>query len=101
MAATLKLTHKAIGAEVRRDTYDILVDGQPVGSVEMNDTVEIPIEPGRHTVQIRDGRKSSRIEPFDAAEGETVAFRCTGKRFVLLFLASFVIPSLALVLKRV
>jgi hypothetical protein len=27
MAATLKVTHKAIGVEVRRGTYDIVVDG--------------------------------------------------------------------------
>jgi hypothetical protein len=100
VAATLRLTHKAIGAEVRRDPYEILVDGQPDGSVEMNDTIELPIEPGRHTVQIRDGRKSSSVESFDAAEGETVAFRATGKRFLPIFLASFVVPSLALKLKR-
>jgi hypothetical protein len=100
MAATLKLTHKAIGAEVRRNPYDILVDSQGVGSVKMNDTIEIPIESGRHTLQVRDGRKSSSTETFDAAEGETVAFRCTGKRFVLLFLLSFLVPSLALKLKR-
>ncbi len=100
MSATLKLTHKAIGAEVRRHPYDILVDGQGAGSVKMNETVELPIEPGRHTLQVRDGRKSSGTETFDAAEGETVAFRCTGKRFVLLFLLSFVVPSLALKLKR-
>jgi hypothetical protein len=49
MTATLKVTHKAIGAEVRRGTYDIVVDGNLAGSVEMNDTIEIPIEPGRHT----------------------------------------------------
>ena len=36
MAATLKLTHKAIGVEVRRGTYDIVVDGQRGGSLEMN-----------------------------------------------------------------
>ena len=45
MSATLKLTHKAIGAEVRRGTYDVAVDGKRVGSVEMNDTIEIPVEP--------------------------------------------------------
>ena len=44
MSATLKLTHKAIGVEVRRGTYDAVVDGERVGSVEMNDTTEIPIE---------------------------------------------------------
>ena len=100
MPATLKLTHKAIGAEVRRDPYDALVDGEPVGSVEMNDTIEIPVEPGRHTLQVRNGRNSSRTETFDAAEGEVVAFRCTGKRFLPIFLASFVAPRLALSLRR-
>jgi hypothetical protein len=100
VAATLRLTHKAIGAEVRRDPYEILVDGQPAGSVQMNDTIELPVEPGHHTVQIRDGRKSSSTEDFDAAEGETVGFRATGKRFLPIFLASFVVPSLALKLKR-
>ena len=100
MAATLKLTHKAIGVEVRRGTYEIVVDGQHVGSLEMNDTIEIPIEPGRHTLQVRNGRNSSRNQTFDAAEGETVAFRCTGKSILPIFLASFVVPSLALNLKR-
>jgi hypothetical protein len=85
MSATLKLTHKAIGAEVRR---------------EMNATVEIPVEPGRHTVQVRNGRNSSRTETFDAADSETVTFRCTGKRFLPIFLASFIVPSLVLKLKR-
>jgi hypothetical protein len=100
MAATLKLTHKAIGVEVRRGTYDIVLDGQPAGALEMNDTIEIPIEPGRHRLQLRSGRSSSRTRTFDAAEGQTVAFRCTGKSFLPIFLASFVVPSLALQLRR-
>jgi hypothetical protein len=61
MSATLKLTHKAIGAEVRRGPYDVVVDGERVGSV---------------------------------------AFRCTGKRPLPIFLASFVVPRLALKLVR-
>ena len=100
MSATLKLTHKAIGAEVRRGTYDVVVDGERVGSVEMNDTIEIPVEPGRHTLQACAGRKSSSTETFDAPEGEIVAFRCTGKRFLPIFLASFIVPRLALKLVR-
>ena len=100
MSATLKLTHKAIGAEVRRGPYDAVLDDAPVASVEMNDTIEIPVEPGRHTLQLRNGRQSSSPQTFDAAEGEIIAFRCTGKRFLPLFLASFVIPSLALKLVR-
>jgi hypothetical protein len=97
---TLRLTHKAIGAEVRRGTYDVVVDGERVGSVEMNKTIEIPIEPGRHALQVRSGRNSSGTRTFEAAEGKTVAYRCTGKRFLPIFLASFVVPSLALTLVR-
>jgi hypothetical protein len=100
MSATLKLTHKAFGAEVRRGAYDVVVDGERVESVEMSDTVEIPVEPGRHTLQVRDGRKSSSTETFDAVDGEIIAFRSTGKRFLPVFLASFIVPRLALKLVR-
>jgi hypothetical protein len=100
MAATLKLTHKAIGAEVRRGTYDVVVDAERVGAVGMNDTIDIPIEPGHHTLQVRNGRNLSRTLTFDAAEGQIVAFRCTGKRILPIFLLSFVVPRLALSLRR-
>ena len=100
MSAMLKLTHKATGAEVRRGPYLVVVDGERVGSVEMNDTIEIPVEPGRHTLQVRNGPKSSGTETFDAAEDEIVAFRCTGKRFLPIFLASLIVPRLALKLVR-
>ena len=96
MPAALKLTHKAIGAEVRRGAYDVVVDAERVRSVKMNDTIQIPVEPGRHTLQVRHGRKSSSTETFDAADGEIVAYRCTGKRFLPIFLVSFVVPGLAL-----
>lgn len=100
MSATLKLTHKAIGTEIRRGTYDVLLDGERAGSVEMNDTFETPVEPGRHTLQVRSGRNSSRTKSFEAAGGETIAFRCTGKSILPIFLASFIVPSLALSLHR-
>jgi hypothetical protein len=100
MSATLKVTHKAIGVEVRRGTYDVEVDGKRVDSLAMNDTIETPVEPGRHSLQVRDGRKSSRTKTFDAVEGDVVAFRCTGKSLLPIFLLSFLVPSLALTLVR-
>lgn len=100
MTATLKMTHKSIGVEVRRGTYDVMVDGQRAGSLEMNATIEIPIEPGRHTLQLRCGRNSSRTQTFDADDGQSIAYRCTGKSVLPIFLLSFVIPSLALQLRR-
>lgn len=100
MSARLELTHKSIGAEVRRRPYDVVLDGERVGSVQMNDTFEIPIEPGRHTLQVRSGRNSSRTKTFDAGDEETVAFRCTGKSILPIFLLSFAVPNLALSLHR-
>ena len=100
MSVTLRVTHKAIGAEVRRDPYDIVVDGELVGSVPMNGTFELTLAAGRHSLQLRSGRKSSRDENFDSVDGDLIAYRCTGKRFLPLFLASFVNPRLALVLVR-
>jgi hypothetical protein len=38
MPATLKVRHEAIGAEVRRGTYNIVVDGNRAGSVELHGT---------------------------------------------------------------
>lgn len=107
MPATLKVDHKAIGAEVRRGPYEIVLDDRRIGAVEMNDTFEVQIDPGRHRLQVRNGRSSSRTRAFDAAEGEIVSFRCSGKGVVaipglgaLAFLLSFAFPSLALSLRR-
>jgi len=48
------------------------------------------------TLQVRNDRNLSRTLTFDAAEGQVVAYRCTGKRFLPIFLVSFVVPRLAL-----
>ncbi len=100
MSATLKVTRKTVGMEVRRGTFDVLVDGERVGSVALHDTIEMPVEAGRHTLQVRGGRNSSRTQTFDATEDRVVAFRCGGKRALPIFLMSFVVPSLALSLRR-
>lgn len=100
MSATLTLTHKTIGVEVRRGTYEVVLDGQRVGSVELNDTFETPVEPGSHTLKLRSGRNSSRTRTFDAADGDIVSFHCSGKSILPIFLLSFAVPSLALSLHR-
>jgi hypothetical protein len=100
MSATLRLAHKTIGVEVRRGTYEVMIDGNRAGSVDLNETVDIPVEPGRHTLQLRSGRNSSRTKSFDVADGEIASFRCSGKNILPIFLLSFVVPSLALTLTR-
>lgn len=100
MATTLRVTHKTIGVEVRRGTYEVVLDGEDAGPLELNDSIEVPVEPGPHTLQVRSGRNSSQTKTFEAAEGETVAFRCSGKSILPIFLLSFVVPRLALSLHR-
>jgi hypothetical protein len=100
MSATLRLTHKTIGVEVRRGTYDVMVDGKRAGSLELSETIDIPVEAGRHTLQVRSGRNSSPTKTLDIAEGEIASFRCSGKSILPIFLLSFVVPSLALSLTR-
>jgi hypothetical protein len=100
MVATLKLTHRTIGVEVRRGPYDILVDGHPAGSLKLNETIAIPVEPGPHTLQLRSGRSSSRRKTFNAVDDETIPFRCGGKSILPIFLLSFLVPSLAISLHR-
>jgi hypothetical protein len=101
VTATLKVAHKVIGVEVRRGTFDVMVDGKRTGTVEKHGTFETPVEPGHHTVQIRNGRRnSSRTAAFDADEDQIIAFRFSGKNILPIFLLSFAVPSLAISLKR-
>lgn len=58
---------------MRRGAYDVVLDGARAGSVEMNDTFEISLEVGRHTLQLYSVRKASRTESFTVVEGHTIA----------------------------
>jgi hypothetical protein len=55
-------------AELRRKPFQIILDGGPAGSIARNQTVELPVEPGLHTLQVRDGRYSSHTRSFDVAD---------------------------------
>lgn len=86
--------------ELRRGTFRVLLDGDDVGSIDRHQTIEVPIEPGHHTLKVEAGRYSSGRRPFDTADGEIVNFRCNGARIWPLYIASIVKPDLALILKR-
>jgi hypothetical protein len=78
----------------------VTVDGKHVGTLELNGTIDITVEPGHHTLQVLNGRNPSRTKTFDVTEGEIARFRCSGKSILPIFLLSFVVPSLALTLQR-
>ena len=87
-------------AELRRKRFDIILDGNPAGSIDRNQTVELPVEPGPHTLQVRSGRYSSRVESFDASDGTNIHFRCSGAILWPQYVASLFVPTIGLKLKR-
>jgi hypothetical protein len=100
VSATLRVTRETFGVELTRGQFEIEVDGKNAGSVKHGETVESPLEPGRHTLRIRKGRYSSRDRSFDAADGDIVSFRCSGAIFWPRWVASQVKPNLGIILKR-
>lgn len=100
MPGTLRVIREGIGIELRRGTFEITMDGNVVARIERGDTAEVPLQPGRHRLQIRAGRYSSRPHDFDSADGEVVNFRCHGAMMWPRYVASIVKPDLALSLRR-
>jgi hypothetical protein len=100
VSATLKLTREGVGIELMRGQFEISVDGKGTGPVQYGETVERPLEPGRHTLRLRAGRYSSREYSFDAADGGIVSFRCHGAMAWPRYVASLVKPDLAISLQR-
>jgi hypothetical protein len=101
MSPTVILERKTVRiAELRREPFQIVLDGSPAGSIDRNQTVELPVEPGSHTLQVRARRYSSHTVSFDAADGTNVRFRCNGAILWPQYVASLFVPAIGLKLKR-
>jgi hypothetical protein len=101
VSATLRVTHEVeFGFELRRGLFEVSLDGKNVGPLANHETVETSLESGHHSIRIRKGRYSSRDHPFDVGDGEVVIFRCHGTRIWPRYVASIVVPNLAISLKR-
>jgi hypothetical protein len=101
MSPTVSLTRATNGVlELRRSTFEVLLDGQPAGSIDRNQSLELPVQPGPHTLQIRTGRYTSPTRSFDAADGTDIHFRCNGAILWPPYVASLVVPTIGLKLKR-
>jgi hypothetical protein len=100
VTATLHLLReKSAAIELRRGPFNVFLDGNDVATIDMHGAVDLPIEPGRHTLQVKRGRSSSGQRSFIAADGAIVNFRCNSARIWPIYLASLVVPSLGLKLQ--
>ncbi len=100
MPSTLILAREGTGIELRRGPFEIQLDGRNVGSINRHETIETPVEPGRHHLRIRSGRYSSHDQAVDVSDGEVVTFRCHGAMVWPRYVASILKPDLAISLKR-
>ena len=101
MSSTLTLKREATGAmELRRSSFEIILDGQPAGSIDRHQTVELPVDPGPHTLQVKTGRYSSPARTFEAADGANVSFRCNGAILWPQYVASLFVPTIGLRLNQ-
>jgi hypothetical protein len=98
--ATLTVRREGVGIELRRGPLEIALDGTTVGSLNRHDKIEMPIEPGHHTLQVNSGRYSSQSQPFDVADGQAITFRCHPAMVWPRYVASLFVPSLGISLKR-
>jgi hypothetical protein len=101
MPATLHLRREhAWLAELHPSPFQVALDNEPIGSIASHETFETSIAPGRHTLRVNTGRYTSKGRTFEAAEGENISFRCHGARVWPIYLASIVVPTMALKLRR-
>jgi hypothetical protein len=81
--------------------FTIAIDGSAVGALAPNETVEVAVKPGHHTVRLSQGRHQSPERSLDVAQNEVVSLYCHGPRYGWpQFLAAVFKPDLWITLKR-
>jgi hypothetical protein len=101
MTSTLQLTRTFGGVTDSKGKWQILIDGTAVGSIDPKQTVELPVEPGHHTLRVkRSERFLSRERSFDAADEQVVSFWCRSQLLWPMYVASLIKPDLWISLRR-
>jgi hypothetical protein len=98
--ATLALSRRWGGLIDRNPEWQIEIDGDVVGLIASRRTVELAVEPGRHTLHLRSRRHSSPQRSFEAADGQVVSFWCHAARVWPMYVAALVKPDLWISLKQ-
>ena len=87
--ATLMLSRKWGGIDTR--TWQIIIDGNTAGEIGKQQTVELPVGPGRHTLRLRSSQRFVSPErSFEATGGQVIRFSCRAAMFWPRMLAALV-----------
>ncbi|HVC35236.1 MAG TPA: hypothetical protein VNL16_17110 [Chloroflexota bacterium] len=98
--ATLRVTRRYGGVVYARSPFAIALDGRVIGAVASEQTVELPIAPGQHTLRLGAGRHVSPTRAFAVDPGEVVSFWCRGQMLWPLYFAALVKPDLWIAFQR-
>jgi hypothetical protein len=98
--ATLRLSRKWGGLIDRNREWQLEIDGKIAGSVASQQTVELSVEPGHHTLRLSTHRHFSPERSFEAAAGQVVSFWCRAATLWPVYLAALIRPDLWISLKQ-
>jgi hypothetical protein len=102
MTATLRLQRTFPSAIWDRGPWKVLLDSKDVATIQVNGRLELPVEPGHHTMTLRGkGRRKSPECGFAVTEGQQlVGFVCHPQPFWPLALWAYFVPTQWIVLKE-
>jgi hypothetical protein len=84
----------------RNREWQIVMDGNVEGSIASQNKVELPVEPGRHTLRLSSDRHFSPERYFEVADGQVVSFWCRGAMFWPMYVAALIKPDLWISLRQ-
>ena len=103
--ATLRLSRTWGGNSIsgvgrgRNEGWNIALDGKVVGTIAYQETVEVAMAPGHHTLRLGEGRHLSQQRSFEVADDEAVSYQCNGPRLWPRMLAAQFKPDLWITLR--
>jgi hypothetical protein len=107
VTATLTLSRTRYGIGIgpwidnKAGEWQVVVDGTVAGSIAAQETVEVAVEPGRHTLRVKkSGRFLSPERSFEAADGTDARFHCRMAMLWPLWVAALAKPELWISLKQ-
>jgi hypothetical protein len=101
VAGLLRLKREGVGMELHRGPFEIKLDGTDVGTIKWHETLELPIQAGRHTLRLLSGRYSSRSYSFEVPDEEVANIQCHGAMMWPRYVISLVKPDWAISLRGV
>src|ERR1700681_1786652 len=101
--ATVRLSRKSWGSSHsgKARTWQVVIDGGIVGSISNQQTVELPVEPGRHTLRVRSMENLLSPEvSFEVTDGQVVGFSCHPRSLTPLIFTRWTVWLLATMVKN-